>query len=430
MIYVYVYACALLPCRLLTPAPSWSRASSVTSRRPRSRPCAPPKQSAAIEASGCSWSAVRCAISCSSAKASTSILSIEAEVEPVARALAEATGGRTVLHPSFGTAKVSGRDFQLDLARTRRETYAHPGALPAVEPATLAEDLARRDFTINAIALRLAPEAGEIVDPYRGMDDIADGLLRVLHERSFQDDATRILRALRYASRLGFKLARQTEALVRRDLSYLRSLSGPRIRRDLALLFDDTGAVEGTLLGQRLGVLEAIHPALRLSDAVAGRWRDAIAGPTLAPRDELGFCLIADPRDEGTAASVSQWLHLTGRVQHALEHLVRLRERSAEVAGLRSSPVEAVDLLDHVAPAAIWALALLAAGDVAETCFAYLREWRHVRPELSGSDLLALGMAPGMQVGETLRRLRYERLDGRVTSREQEVAIVREALGG
>ncbi len=355
-------------------------------------------------------------------------LSIEAEVEPIARALAEATGGRAVLHPSFGTAKVSGRDFQLDLARTRRETYAHPGALPAVEPASLAEDLARRDFTINAIALRLAPDAGEIIDPYRGMDDIADGLLRVLHERSFQDDATRILRALRYTSRLGFKLARQTEALLRRDLSYLRTLSGPRIRRDLALLFEDTGAVEGTLLGQRLGVLEAIHPALRLSDTVAARWRDAIAGPPLAPRDELGFCLIADPRDVGTAASVSQWLHLTGRVQHALEHLVRLR--SAELAELRSNPVEAVDLLDNVAPAAIWALALLAGGDVAETCFAYLRDWRHVRPELTGSDLLALGMAPGMQVGETLRRLRYERLDGRIATREQEVAIVREALGG
>lgn len=357
-------------------------------------------------------------------------LSIEAEVEPVARALAGVTGGRAVLHPSFGTAKVSGRGFQLDLARTRRETYAHPGALPAVEAASLAEDLARRDFTINAIALRLAPEAGEIVDPYRGLDDIADGLLRVLHERSFQDDATRILRALRYASRLGFKIARQTEALLRRDLSFLGTLSGHRIRRDLALLFEDVGAVDGTLLGRRLGVLEAIHPALRLSDDVAARWREASAGPVLAPRDELGFCLLANPHDEGTAASVSKWLHLTGRIERALQHLVRLRDHGGELADLRSQPVEAVELLQHIAPAAIWALALLVDGPAAETCFAYLRDWRHVRPELTGNDLLALGMAPGMQLGETLRRLRYERLIGDVTTRDQELAIVREALGG
>ena len=357
-------------------------------------------------------------------------LSIEDDVEPIATALAETAGGRAVLHGRFGTAKVSGRDFVLDLARTRRETYLHPGALPTVEPASLVEDLARRDFTINAIALRLVPEAGEIVDPFRGMDDIASGLVRVLHERSFQDDATRILRALRYTSRLEFKLARQTEALARRDLSYLGTISGPRIRRELALLFEDTGAVEGTLLGQRLGVLEAIHPALHLGDDVAERWRGAISGSKLAPRDELGFCLIADPRDEGTVASVSQWLHLAGRIARALEQLVVLRKRTAELIDARSKPVEAVDVLDNIAPAAIWALALLTGGDVAQTCLAYLHEWRHVRPELNGNDLLALGMAPGVEVGETLRRLRFERLGGRVTTREQELAIVREALGG
>jgi tRNA nucleotidyltransferase (CCA-adding enzyme) len=294
-----------------------------------------------------------------------------------------------------------------------------------VEPATLTEDLARRDFTVNAIALRLEPAPVEVIDPFRGVADARSRLVRVLHDRSFQDDATRMLRAARYAARLEFKIATQTAALIRRDLSYLGTVSGPRLRRDLSLLFEEPSAPEATRLARQLGILEAVHPALRAADDAMARWAEALAGPKLAPQDELGFCVVANPADDGTAASVTKWLHLTGRVERALHDVVRLKSQSPKLAAMSTTPSLATELLDRFAPAAVWARAVLDGGRKAETCLAYLSSWRHVKPELTGDDLLALGLAPGPELGRTLNRLRAARLDGRVTSRPQEVELVR-----
>jgi tRNA nucleotidyltransferase (CCA-adding enzyme) len=352
-------------------------------------------------------------------------LALEGDAAEIAGALARETGGRMVAHARFRTARVSGPGFRLDLARTRRESYPHPGALPVVEPATLAEDLARRDFTVNAIALRLEPGPPEIIDPYRGVADTRSRLIRVLHDRSFQDDATRMLRAVRYAARLGFKVATQTEALIGRDLSYLGTVSGPRLRRELALLFEEPTGPEGARLAQQSGVLASIHPALGLARDAGGRWSTALAGPKLAPLDELGFCVVADPADEGTAASVSKWLHLTGRVERALGDLVRLKSLSPKLSAMSKTPSAATELLDGYAPAAVWAQGVLAGGEVAATCDAYLTAWRHVRSELTGDDLLGLGMTPGPQMGAALARLRAARLDGLVTARTQEIELVR-----
>jgi tRNA nucleotidyltransferase (CCA-adding enzyme) len=352
-------------------------------------------------------------------------LAVEGDAATVALEAATALGGRAVSHPRFGTARVSGQGYRLDLAGARRERYPHPGALPVVEPATLTEDLARRDFTVNAIALRLEPAPVEVIDPFRGVADTRSSLVRVLHDRSFQDDATRMLRAVRYSARLEFKVATQTAALIRRDLSYLGTVSGPRLRRDLSLLFEEPSAPEATRLARQLGILEAVHPALRAADDAMARWAEALAGPKLAPLDELGFCVIANPADDGTAASVTKWLHLTGRVERALHDVVRLKSQSPKLAAMSTTPSLATELLDRFAPAAVWARAVLDGGETGETGLAYLSSWRHVKPELTGDDLLALGLAPGPELGRTLNRLRAARLDGRVTSRPQEVELVR-----
>ena len=357
-------------------------------------------------------------------------LAVEGDATSIAHRVAEQLGARAVVHQRFGTAKLSSRDFQFDIVATRRETYPHPGSLPQVEPATLIEDLARRDFAINAFAMQLAPEPGEIVDPFRGIDDLRSGLVRVLHERSFQDDATRMLRGARYATRFGFKLQRDTEALLRRDLPYLKRISGPRLRRELALIFAEPEAVPAVELAHRLGILETIHPALRLRGDVAARWAEALRGHHEAPLDETGFCILADPRDEGTAASVTQWLHLTGRVERALLDLVRLRGLSDKLTAASGSPAAVVELLEHFAPAAVWALSVLDGSAAGTTCRDYLAHWRHKRPLLSGDDLLALGVAPGVAVGEMIRQLRRAQLQVNGMTRDQEIELVRASLPG
>jgi tRNA nucleotidyltransferase (CCA-adding enzyme) len=353
-------------------------------------------------------------------------LAVEGDAGALASELAEVIGGRAVLHPRFGTARVSRQDMHIDIAGTRRETYAHHGALPAVEPATLAEDLARRDFTINAMALQLAPDSGDLVDPFRGEADLRAGLLRVLHERSFQDDATRMLRAVRYAARLGFKLQRDSEVLLRRDLEYLRTISGPRLRRELATLFQEPASVDGLLLAQSYQMLQTIHPSLRLDRRVAEQWRSALSGPKQAPLDELGFCLLTNPRDPGTVASVSKWLHLAGRIERALADLVRLRSASDTLAMER--PYAATRTLEAFVPAAVWAMSLLETGAASRVCEAYLTHWRHVKTHLRGKDLLGLGVPQGEAMGKLLEQLRAAHLERGGLTAEQETEVVRTAL--
>ena len=155
----------------------------------------------------------------------------EGEVHSLAAAAASALGGRLITHREFGTVTLEVEGARIDLAMARAESYARPGALPRVQPASIGEDLARRDFTVNALALAISgPERGILLDPCKGWADLRRGLVRVLHPRSFVDDATRILRAVRYAVRLGFRLEAETLILLQRDVSYLDTISGARVR--------------------------------------------------------------------------------------------------------------------------------------------------------------------------------------------------------
>ncbi|MFQ5925400.1 MAG: poly(A) polymerase, partial [Dehalococcoidia bacterium] len=129
-------------------------------------------------------------------------LVVEGDAPRLARQLARSSGEKVVVHRQFGTAKFHRGDLSIDLVTARSETYARPGALPKVEPGEIGDDLFRRDFSINAMAIALSPPSfGELVDPYRGRIDLEHRLIRILHQRSFIDDATRILRALRYEQR-------------------------------------------------------------------------------------------------------------------------------------------------------------------------------------------------------------------------------------
>jgi len=155
-------------------------------------------------------------------------IAVAGDAIDLAQALAAAADGRVAVHPSFGTASVKGPFFSVDLAQTRAEEYPHPGALPVVRPASLEEDLARRDFTVNAMALRLTrPQAGRLVDPHAGRQDLERRAIRVLHDGSFRDDATRMLRAVRYEGRLSFRLEDGTARLLDRDRRYLDTKAAP-----------------------------------------------------------------------------------------------------------------------------------------------------------------------------------------------------------
>lgn len=167
---------------------------------------------------------------------------VEGNAIKAAKALNLKLKGKLCIYKEFGTASIITKAERIDLASARVEKYPSPAKLPHVYPSTIIEDLNRRDFTINAMAMSISKEDfGEIFDPFNGLEDIKKGLIRVLHKNSFNDDPTRIFRALRYKNRFGFKFEKKTKILIKEaiDKKMIKQLTGQRILNEIRLIFTE-----------------------------------------------------------------------------------------------------------------------------------------------------------------------------------------------
>jgi tRNA nucleotidyltransferase (CCA-adding enzyme) len=355
---------------------------------------------------------------------------VEGDAISLARHLAEQTGARLRVHPTFLSAAVHLDGFVLDVATTRSETYARPGALPTVKPASVREDLLRRDFSINAIALSLSgSNAGELIDPTGGHPDLDAGLVRALHERSFQDDATRIIRAFRYASRLGFALELQTHSWLKRDLPHIDTISAARLRNELSRVLMEPEPERIFLSLRKLGVLHAIHPAISFGERRARAFEALrLLASEIVPTG--GWTLLSWNFSDGEVSSLSRRLAMTRAQDALLAAAPRLRAIEEQLAAAPPPRSGLVTLLSPYPVAAIWALAAIASQSVKEQCLDYLQRARQVRPLLGGDDVIALGIPRGPQVAETLLRLRNAKLNGEVKSRTDEERFVQRTLAG
>ena len=335
--------------------------------------------------------------------------------------LAMDVGGEVVARSQFQTSKLVVGDMQIDVAMSRTETYARPGALPAVSPGSIQEDLKRRDFSANAIAVSLdAGDWGRLLDPLGGARDLELRQIRVLHAGSFVDDATRILRAVRYATRLGFRLEPETERLLRRDLRHLGSIGGERVRNELERIFDESRAAEILAFAQELGVLSAIHAGLSIGTQALQALVSNRSDDPLVPLGVLMFETASAEADSLIArlGMDAGWAKVVRDVGAIKEVLPRLRTRH-----LRPSHIYA--LLHGRESVAIEACALAAEEEIVrERLTLYLAEIRHVRPLLNGNDLMALGVPEGPRVGELLAEVLNARLDGLLSTRDDEERLV------
>jgi tRNA nucleotidyltransferase (CCA-adding enzyme) len=316
--------------------------------------------------------------------------------------LADALGEVVAVHDRFGTIDVVGDGCFYDLVRARAERYAAPGALPDVRPGGLDDDLARRDFTINALAL--SPR-GELRGVPGALEDLAAGRLRVLHPGSFRDDPTRLWRLVRYAVRLAFLPDDETTALAAEAVrdGVLATVSGDRLGTELRLALAERDPLGTLHAAQNLGLVSGLDlDPLRVAEALA-------LLPAGEGRQDLTLL--------GAVVPDGDWARpygFTAAEQRVLERCAALPPvafaRPSEVAAaLRGEPVEAVAVAG-------------ARGD-ADTARRWLRDWRHVGLEIDGHDLRAAGVPAGAELGRRLRRALDRRLDGELApGREAELA--------
>jgi tRNA nucleotidyltransferase (CCA-adding enzyme) len=356
---------------------------------------------------------------------------VESDALDFARRLSEALGVPARIHERFGTATLAmPGGGHLDLARSRRETYENPGALPRIEPAPIEEDLGRRDFTINAMALELGP-GGRLLDPFEGREDLKKGVVRMLHADSPRDDPTRAFRAARYANRLGFRIETRTRKWIAEARGALDAVSGDRLRRELRLLFSEENRAGAVRLLYRLGLDREIDPPLPREASILRRLglAERIAGRHPGTTSWLLYLLTWTAGLESAGLErLSRRLSLAGTEARSLRawpdvlRALRSEGRSASASGILARGLSGDEMV-----AAAATLTGAAAGrldralDVRETLLA-----------IAGRDLLAAGVPAGPSIGQALEATLSARRDGKI-SRRQELAYAlaaarREAL--
>lgn len=362
---------------------------------------------------------------------------IEGDGPGVARALAAELGGVLVEHDRFLTASVQTADHgRIDVVTARTERYERPGELPRVLPGSIAQDLRRRDFTVNALAVELGSGSFGLLDPLGGIADLERGRLRILHPLSFVEDPTRMLRAARYAARLRLAPDRWTQrchALAVR-LGPYPALSASRVAAELERLLGEPSPGAALALAVRAGVVRILVPRWRPARATARRLAALDATLAWARTHRLATPLavatlaLASEQPVAVATALPERVGLSGE---ALTHVRRTLDEAPHLVGrMRRAPSrsETARVLREAGGAALALLHLTATDDVRERVEWYAREGRAVKPELTGDDVIALGVTRGPGVTEVLHALRDGRLDGSVVDRYAEIDYVRSVV--
>lgn len=384
---------------------------------------------------------------------------VEGDAIALANALAGCYGGRLLAHGRFGTSKwtiegicdrlaaalsekfeqaIDPADLpdNLDLISARTEFYDYPTALPTVERSSIKLDLHRRDFTINTMALRLdGRHYGELYDYWGGQRDIRRKLVRVLHSLSLVDDPTRMMRAVRFEQRFGFKIEERTLQLIDEARPLVRQVSGDRLRHELNLILSEEAVLSMLARLQELDLLSSMHPALQwnreyqavfvraLKGEIAQEWELPEKLGSMPLRYALAVLSWFMHFDLADAESIIQRLRLSSELQRVLQAAKRMQET---MDTLQNEPPSQVTLrFDQMPPAALFLVDIFEPpAEVHRLIDQYLRVWRKISPETDGHTLRKLQITPGPWYRDILGRLRAAWIDGHISSNEEERALL------
>lgn len=370
-------------------------------------------------------------------------LVVEGDGISFARKLASRLGGRVKAHTKFKTAVVVLDDGQrVDVATARLEYYEYPAALPTVELSSIKMDLYRRDFTVNALALRINPgRFGQLVDFFGAERDIRNRTIRVLHSLSFVEDPTRILRAIRFERRFDFQIGGQTMRLIKNalNLELFSKLSGTRIMHELQWIMDEEDPISCLNRMEELGIMEAIHPLLKLKhdrvqvlmelskvhnwykllylEPEIEPWKLYILGLTMGiKRDQI---TQVTKRLHFTKKEERDFLQLRNQIGDALMKLMGWKEGKSKLsrlyAILHPIPVEGI----------LFLMARSKKEHIRRNISQYLARLRYISIDVSGNDLKEMGLEPGPVYSLILDKLMTAKIDGTAETRALQLKLAK-----
>lgn len=354
-------------------------------------------------------------------------LLIEGNAIAFARKVQKKLGGKIATHSPFLTATwVHPGELSLDLITARKECYPQPAVLPVIEPAGLSEDLARRDFTINTLAIGISGQDQDyLIDLHQAKADLQQRKIRVLHDRSFEDDPTRIFRAVRFEQRFGFKIEEHTLALLHAQKSSIHLLTPVRVRHEFEMSFREESAAQALQRLLDLGVLSEVHPALswnnNLTEALKRLPGSENRQLAISSDFSLQYGVWLGSLEPGQTSGIIDRLALPGTVQSIVKSVQNI---------LTLNPAETLHLphlrwrrFNKTEPAVFYILlALYPETALADYIHIYLDKEREKDLIVNGQDLIALGLQPGPAFQTILEQVNNAWLDGEITTREQAVA--------
>ena len=370
----------------------------------------------------------------------------ESEARRLARLLESRLGGTSGPVTPFGTfrwfpnERTAGRlslasdrlPDHVDFAGARAETYAAQAALPQVYGSSLQQDLLRRDFSINALAIPVTPSAGPVVDPTGGLADLDAGVIRVLHPLSFHDDPLRILRAWRFRARFGFDLEPRTRELMQVARPALGGITGTRLSNEIDLLLQEECPGAILLAMQQDDLLTAIHPDFRVPDDVERRLQrsgHAQGLPDCPDSRAATWHALASDIEPDRVLSFCERLQIAPKRSSSMEAAARLLRQPGILAEEHASTLQIVDRLLDIPLTAVCCLAQLTEDAVLRKRLTdWLRRWPETSPCSTGHDVLAAGLSPGPAIARVLLKLRVAWYEGSVTSEAEERSLLEQLV--
>jgi tRNA nucleotidyltransferase (CCA-adding enzyme) len=356
-------------------------------------------------------------------------ITIEGDAMEFARVFADSLGAAYRGFERFGSGKVFLKDGRnVDFTSARSEIYRHKAALPEIKLTSLENDLFRRDFTVNAMAISINKnDRGILYDPFGGASDLKKGILRALHEKSFLDDPTRILRGIRFEERFGFKMEKNTAAFLReasREKIFDR-VPGERLRDELLLFFREPDPLKPLIKLEKLGITRGIHPGIKVDGTTGiflkrmGEFMAVQEGPDIG-----AACMLSIARDPGSMRRLktgASWIKAAEDLEYICKHMAPGRMKRSAI----------YSVINGKEPSAIYFYGFIFASSVNRKNILFLTENRGViRPDVTGEDLKKLGIKPGPLYSRLLSAALSHKIDGDAPGKAQQLELIKKMAAG